>query len=146
TFDIIDGKGKVIVEKGRRITARHINQLEKAGVSSLEVPFDYLIGRTIAKPVVHPATGEILVEYNTEISAEQIEKLIKAGVTQLATPNTYDIDSGPFISVTLRIDTTTSQVDALVEIYRRMHPGEPPTKGAAESLYSNLFFSSDRYD
>src|SRR5690554_5502255 len=146
TFDIIDGKGKVIVEKGRRITARHINQLEKAGVSSLEVPFDYLIGRTIAKPVVHPATGEILVECNTEISAELIEKLIKAGVTHLETLYTNDIDCGPFISDTLRIDTTTSQLDALVEIYRMMRPGEPPTKDAAETLFSNLFFSSDRYD
>ncbi|MDX9688584.1 DNA-directed RNA polymerase subunit beta [Halopseudomonas formosensis] len=146
TFDIADGKGKVIVEKGRRITARHINQLEKAGVSSLEVPFDYLIGRTIAKPVVHPATGEILVECNTEISAELIEKLIKAGVTHLETLYTNDIDCGPFISDTLRIDTTTSQLDALVEIYRMMRPGEPPTKDAAETLFSNLFFSSDRYD
>ena len=146
TFDITDGKGKVIVEKGRRITARHINQLEKAGVSSLEVPFDYLIGRTIAKPVVHPATGEILVECNTEISAELIEKLIKAGVTHLETLYTNDIDCGPFISDTLRIDTTTSQLDALVEIYRMMRPGEPPTKDAAETLFSNLFFSSDRYD
>src|SRR5690554_4142487 len=145
TFDIADGKGKVIVEKGRRITARHINQLEKAGVSSLEVPFDYLIGRTIAKPVVHPATGEILVECNTEISAELIEKLIKAGVTHLETLYTNDIDCGPFISDTLRIDTTTSQLDALVEIYRMMRPGEPPTKDAAETLFSNLFFSSDRY-
>ncbi|SFQ89787.1 DNA-directed RNA polymerase subunit beta [Halopseudomonas formosensis] len=146
TFDITDGKGKVIVEKGRRITARHINQLEKAGVSSLEVPFDYLIGRTIAKPVVHPATGEILVECNTEISAELIEKLIKAGVTHLETLYTNDIDCGPFISDTLRIDTTTSQLDALVEIYRMMRPGEPPTKDAAETLFNNLFFSSDRYD
>ncbi|MDY3198509.1 MAG: DNA-directed RNA polymerase subunit beta, partial [Pseudomonadaceae bacterium] len=146
TFDITDGKGKVIVEKGRRITARHINQLEKAGVSSLEVPFDYLIGRTIAKPVVHPATGEILIECNTEISAELIEKLIKAGVTHLETLYTNDIDCGPFISDTLRIDTTTSQLDALVEIYRMMRPGEPPTKDAAETLFSNLFFSSDRYD
>src|SRR5690554_2753597 len=146
TFDITDGKGKVIVEKGRRITARHINQLEKTGVSSLEVPFDYLIGRTIAKPVVHPATGEILIECNTEISAELIEKLIKAGVTHLETLYTNDIDCGPFISDTLRIDTTTSQLDALVEIYRMMRPGEPPTKDAAETLFSNLFFSSDRYD
>src|SRR5690606_5650406 len=146
TIDITDGNDKEIAEKGRRINARHIKHLNKAWTPNLEVPFDYLIGRTIAKPVVHPATGEILVECNTEISAELIEKLIKAGVTHLETLYTNDIDCGPFISDTLRIDTTTSQLDALVEIYRMMRPGEPPTKDAAETLFSNLFFSSDRYD
>ncbi|SDT00482.1 DNA-directed RNA polymerase subunit beta [Halopseudomonas xinjiangensis] len=146
TFDIKDDKGKVIVEKGRRVTARHINQLEKAGISSLEVPFEYVIGRTIAKPVVHPATGEILVECNAEITPDVVGKLIKAQVSGLETLYTNDIDCGPFISDTLRIDNTSSQLEALVEIYRMMRPGEPPTKDAAETLFSNLFFSSDRYD
>jgi len=146
TFDITDGKGKVIVEQGRRITARHINQLEKAGINSLEVPYDYLVGRTIAKPLVHPATGEILVECNVEVTADLVEKLVKAQVSHIETLYTNDIDCGPFISDTLRIDTTTSQLEALVEIYRMMRPGEPPTKDAAETLFGNLFFSSDRYD
>ncbi|WP_341709128.1 DNA-directed RNA polymerase subunit beta [Halopseudomonas sp.] len=146
TFDIKDGKGKVIVEKGRRITARHINQLEKAGITSLEVPFDYLIGRTIAKPVVHPATGEILVECNTEVTADLVIKLAKAQVSRLETLYTNEIDCGPFVSDTLRIDNTTTQLEALVEIYRMMRPGEPPTKDAAETLFANLFFSSERYD
>ena len=146
TFDIKDSKGKVIVEKGRRITARHINQLEKAGITSLEVPFDYLIGRTIAKPVVHPATGEILVECNTEITADLVLKLAKAQVARLETLYTNEIDCGPFVSDTLRIDNTSTQLEALVEIYRMMRPGEPPTKDAAETLFANLFFSSERYD
>ena len=146
TFDIKDGKGKVIVEKGRRITARHINQLEKAGINSLEVPFDYLIGRTIAKPIVHPATGEILVDCNTEVTADLVIKLAKAQITRLETLYTNEIDCGPFVSDTLRIDNTTTQLEALVEIYRMMRPGEPPTKDAAETLFANLFFSSERYD
>ncbi|AQZ93872.1 DNA-directed RNA polymerase subunit beta [Halopseudomonas phragmitis] len=146
TFDIKDEKGKVIVEKGRRITARHINQLEKAGINSLEVPFEYLIGRTIAKPVVHPATGEILVECNTEATVDIVTKLAKAGVERLETLYTNEIDCGSFISDTLRIDNTGSQLEALVEIYRMMRPGEPPTKDAAETLFANLFFSSERYD
>ncbi|OWL83086.1 DNA-directed RNA polymerase subunit beta [Halopseudomonas aestusnigri] len=146
TLDIKDSKGKVIVEKGRRITARHINQLEKAGIASLEVPFDYLIGRTIAKPVVHPATGEILVECNTEITADLVLKLAKAQVARLETLYTNEIDCGPFVSDTLRIDNTSTQLEALVEIYRMMRPGEPPTKDAAETLFANLFFSSERYD
>ena len=146
TFDIKDGKGKVIVEKGRRITARHINQLEKAGINSLEVPFDYLIGRTIAKPIVHPATGEILVDCNTEVTADLVAKLAKAQIARLETLYTNEIDCGPFVSDTLRIDNTTTQLEALVEIYRMMRPGEPPTKDAAETLFANLFFSSERYD
>ena len=146
TFDIVDDKDKVIIEQGRRITARHIKQLEKAGVTSLEVPYDYLVGRTIAKPVVHPATGEILAECNVEVTADLVEKMVQAKVTGLETLYTNDIDCGPFISDTLRIDTTTTQLEALVEIYRMMRPGEPPTKDAAETLFNNLFFSSDRYD
>ncbi|MGI3132184.1 DNA-directed RNA polymerase subunit beta [Halopseudomonas pachastrellae] len=146
TFDIKDAKGKVIVEKGRRITARHINQLEKAGITSLEVPFDYLIGRTIAKPIVHPATGEILVDCNTEVTADLVIKLAKAQIARLETLYTNEIDCGPFVSDTLRIDNTTTQLEALVEIYRMMRPGEPPTKDAAETLFANLFFSSERYD
>jgi DNA-directed RNA polymerase subunit beta len=146
TFDIKDNKGKVIVEKGRRITARHITQLEKAGIDSLEVPYDYILGRTIAKPVVHPATGEIIVECNVEITADLILKLQKAEIARLETLYTNDIDCGPFISDTLRIDGTSTQLEALVEIYRMMRPGEPPTKDAAETLFGNLFFSGDRYD
>ncbi|WP_150306304.1 DNA-directed RNA polymerase subunit beta [Pseudomonas saliphila] len=146
TFDIQDEKGKVIVEKGRRVTARHINQLEKAGITSLSVPFDYIIGRTIAKTIVHPSTGEILVECNTEVTPEVISNLAKGQVARIETLYTNDIDCGPFISDTLRIDNTTSQLEALVEIYRMMRPGEPPTKDAAETLFGNLFFSSDRYD
>ncbi len=146
TFDIKDDKGKVIVEKGRRITARHINQLEKAKITSLEVPYDYIIGRTIAKTVVHPSTGEILVECNAEATPDVIAKLVKGQVARFETLYTNDIDCGPFISDTLRIDNTTTQLEALVEIYRMMRPGEPPTKDAAETLFSNLFFSSDRYD
>jgi DNA-directed RNA polymerase subunit beta len=146
TFDINDAKGKVIVEKGRRVTARHITQLEKSGITKLEVPFDYIIGRTIAKPIVHPATGEILVECNVEVTADLVLKLAKAQITRLETLYTNDIDCGPFVSDTLRIDGTTTQLEALVEIYRMMRPGEPPTKDAAETLFGNLFFSTDRYD
>ncbi len=146
SIDIKDGSGKVIVEQGRRITARHINQLEKAGVSQLEVPFDYLIGRTIAKAIVHPATGEIIAECNTELTLDLLAKVAKAQVVRIETLYTNDIDCGPFISDTLKIDNTSNQLEALVEIYRMMRPGEPPTKEAAETLFGNLFFSAERYD
>ncbi|RFQ09848.1 RNA polymerase, partial [Pseudomonas sp. ATCC 13867] len=85
SFDIKDASGKVIVEAGRRITARHINQLEKAGITQLEVPFDYLIGRTVAKAVVHPATGEIIAECNTELTVDALAKIAKAQVVRMET-------------------------------------------------------------
>src|SRR5574343_1637890 len=145
-LDIKDASGKVIVEQGRRITARHINQLDKAGIKELEVPLDYVIGRTTAKAVVHPATGEIIAECNTELTADLLVKMAKAQVVRCETLYTNDIDCGPFISDTLKIDSTTNQLEALVEIYRMMRPCEPPTKDAAETLFNNLFFSAERYD
>src|SRR5450830_350380 len=145
-LDIQDENGKVIVEAGRRITARHINQIEKAGLKSLDVPLDYVLGRTTAKVIVHPATGEILAECNTELNTEILAKIAKAQVVRIETLYTNDIDCGPFISDTLKIDSTSNQLEALVEIYRMMRPGEPPTKDAAETLFNNLFFSPERYD
>ncbi|MCF7203863.1 DNA-directed RNA polymerase subunit beta [Pseudomonas oligotrophica] len=146
TFDITDGSGKVIVEQGRRITARHINQLDKSGIKELMMPMDYVLGRTVAKAIVHPATGEIIAECNTELTVEAMAKIVKAGVVRFETLYTNDIDCGPFISDTLKIDSTTNQLEALVEIYRMMRPGEPPTKDAAETLFNNLFFTAERYD
>lgn len=146
TFDITDGSGKVIVEQGRRITARHINQLDKSGIKELVMPMDYVLGRTVAKAIVHPSTGEIIAECNTELTVEALAKIVKAGVVRFETLYTNDIDCGPFISDTLKIDSTTNQLEALVEIYRMMRPGEPPTKDAAETLFNNLFFTAERYD
>ncbi|GAB1259191.1 DNA-directed RNA polymerase subunit beta [Aurantivibrio plasticivorans] len=146
TFDIKDTKGKVIVEEGRRITARHIQKMESANLDQLEVPSDYLIGKSLAKNVVDTASGEILFECNTEITEEVMSKLIEIGVNQLETLYTNELDRGPFVSDTLRADPTRTQLEALVEIYRMMRPGEPPTKESAEALFQNLFFSSVRYD
>jgi len=146
TFDIADKKGNVIVELGRRITARHVRLLEQSGLKRLDVPREYLIERVVAKDIVDASTGEILVPCNTLISEEVLELLLKAGVTEIATIYTNDLDCGPYMSETLRIDPTNSRLEALVEIYRMMRPGEPPTKEAAENLFNNLFFSSERYD
>ncbi len=146
TFDIVDKKGKVIVEVGRRITARHVRLLEESGIKRLDVPRDYLIDRVIARDVVDESSGEIIVPCNTLISNEVIDKLLEAGVSEIATIYTNDLDCGPYIADTLRIDPTSNRLEALVEIYRMMRPGEPPTKEAAENLFNNLFFSSERYD
>ncbi len=145
TFDIKVGKS-VIVESGRRVTARHIRELEKAEVKSLDVPFDFLYGKTIAHDVVDQDTGELLASANDELTDELLESLIENGVKKIETLFTNDLDQGPYLSTTLRIDTTANALEAQVEIYRMMRPGEPPTKEAAEKLFNSLFFSADRYD
>jgi DNA-directed RNA polymerase subunit beta len=146
TFDIKDDKGNVIIEEGRRITARHIRLLEKAGVDQMDVPSEYLLGRSLAKDVVDIRTGELLFECNTEITVDVLNKVVATGVQKIETLYTNELDCGAFISETLRIDPTRTQLESLVEIYRMMRPGEPPTKESAETLFQNLFFSQERYD
>ncbi|MBL4795431.1 MAG: DNA-directed RNA polymerase subunit beta, partial [Pseudomonadales bacterium] len=145
SFEINAGD-KVLVEIGRRITAKHIRQLEKANIDKLEVPADYLLGKVVAENIVDEKSGEIIVECNAEITPEILEALDDAGVSEIKTIYTNELDRGSFLSDTLRIDATRTQLEALVEIYRMMRPGEPPTKDAAESLFKNLFFSPERYD
>ncbi|WP_346796672.1 DNA-directed RNA polymerase subunit beta [Halomonas sp. Bachu 37] len=146
TFDIKDADGSVIVEEGRRVTQKHIRQLEKSGIERLDVPMEYLFGKTLAKDQVDTRTGELICPCNTEITPELLEALGQGGIVELETLYTNDLDCGSFISDTLKLDTTNSQLEALVEIYRMMRPGEPPTKEAAETLFHNLFFTEDRYD
>ncbi|HCS26145.1 MAG TPA: DNA-directed RNA polymerase subunit beta, partial [Spongiibacteraceae bacterium] len=146
TFDICDKSGEVIVESGRRITARHIRQIQKAKITELIVPREYVIGRSLAKDVIDEGTGEVLFPCNDEITDEMLEAFEKAGIDSIDTLYTNELDCGPFISDTLRIDSANSQLEALVEIYRMMRPGEPPTKESAENLFQNLFFSAERYD
>ena len=145
-FDILDKNGDVVVHKGRRITARHIRQLEKNKITTLEVPDEYILGRALARDVADEDTGELLFECNSEITAETLQSLTDAGVSQIETLYTNDLDCGPFISDTLRADPSRTQLEALVEIYRMMRPGEPPTKESAENLFYNLFFNIERYD
>jgi DNA-directed RNA polymerase subunit beta len=146
SFDIKDKKGNVIVEAERRITARHVRQIEQAGLKQLEVPAEYLLGRVLAQEIVDTETGEILAEANAEITDEMLEKLTGGASCTLETLFINDLDRGPYISETLKVDSTSNALEAQIEIYRMMRPGEPPTKEAAENLFKNLFFSLDRYD
>jgi DNA-directed RNA polymerase subunit beta len=145
TFEIRIGD-QVIVEEGRRITARHVRQLEEAGLSQLPVPREYLYGKILAHDVVNTETGEIIAKANEVLTAASLQKLIEAGIHEMRTLYVNDLDRGPYISDTLRIDPTRTRLEALVEIYRMMRPGEPPTKDAAENLFNNLFFNNERYD
>jgi len=145
TFEIRIGD-QVIVEEGRRITARHVRQLEDAGVKKLTVPREYIYGKILSHDVVNTDTGEVLAKANEVLTAASMEKLIEAGINEVKTLYTNDLDRGPYISDTLRIDPAKTRLEALVEIYRMMRPGEPPTKDAAENLFNNLFFNQERYD
>jgi len=144
-FEIRSGN-KVIVEEGRRITARHVRMLEEAGVERLAVPNDYLQGKILAHDVIDTGTGEVLAKANEVLTVQTVEKIIEAGVEKLGTLYVNDLDRGPYVSDTLRMDPTKTRLEALIEIYRMMRPGEPPTKDAAENLFHNLFFNGERYD
>ncbi len=144
-FDVKLGR-KLIVEEGRRITAKHVRDMEKSRVDKLVVPAEYLEGKILAHDIVDTETGELLAAANSELTMELIETLIEKGIEHIRTLYVNDLDRGPYISNTLRIDPSTTRLEALVEVYRMMRPGEPPTKEAAENLFQNLFFNPDRYD
>ena len=144
-FDIKLGR-KLIIEEGRRITAKHVRDMEKSRVDNLVVPVEYLEGKVLAHDVVDTEPGGLLAAANSELTTELIEILIEKGIEHIRTLYVNDLDRGPYISNTLRIDPSTTRLEALVEVYRMMRPGEPPTKEAAENLFQNLFFNPDRYD
>ena len=145
-FEIKDDKGEVLVPEGSRVTARHIREMEKRNLQALEVPAEYVCGHRLAKDQVDEETGEVLIGCNTIITEEVLEQMTALGIGEFETIYTNDLDCGPFVSDTLTADPTSNRLEALVEIYRMMRPGEPPTKDAAENLFNNLFFSDDRYD
>ncbi len=154
SFDITAPNGEMIVEAGRRITSKHKKQLEKDKITSVKIPVEYkegemesfLLGKVFAEDVISPTTGKKLAKANDEINEENISTLLEHQVEGFKVLHTNDLDRGPYISDTLRLDATTSPLEAKIEIYRVMRPGEPPTPEAAEKLFQQLFFSEERYD
>ena len=145
-IDIVAADGKVIVEAEQQITARHIRQLEKAKMTTLTVPASYLVGKVIANDMIDTDSGEVILSANDEITEETLETLERFDVATVETIYSNDLDKGSYISDTMRLDETTSTIEAKIEIYRMMRPGEPPTEDAAKNLFKNLFFTSERYD
>ena len=145
-FDIVAKDGTVIVAKDKRITARHIRDLEAAGIKKLTVDSDFLLGRVLAKNVIDKETGEVVARANDEITEGLLEALQAAKVSKFETLYTNEMDHGPYISQTLSVDETVDQWTARVAIYRMMRPGEPPTEEAVEALFQRLFFSEESYD
>ena len=171
-FDIKDAQGATVVEAGRRVTVRHVRLLERSGKSRLDVPREYVqrLGeaaegqrkgggdgryRRTAVDILDKETGKILFPCNTELKDDVLDKLVERGHKKIETIYTNDIDRGSYISESLHLETwdparkvtmQRSTLDALVDIYRMMRPGEPPTKEASENLFGNLFFTPERYD
>ena len=148
-FDLADREGNVIVEEGRRINSRHVARLKaarEAGLRSLAVPDDYANGKVLARDVVNRETGEVIASANDLLTPETLAKLREEGIRRFDVLYVNEVDEGSYISETLRQDFTTTNLEAQVEIYRMMRPGEPPTKDAAQSMFRNLFSNAERYD
>ena len=145
-FDVLDKNGVVVIQKDKRINAKHIRELEAAKTKTIAVPDDYLVGRVVARNIIDPDSGEILAYANDEITEDFLATLRDAGIKQLETIYTNDLDAGAYISQTLRTDETADQMAARIAIYRMMRPGEPPTEDAVEALFQRLFYSEDTYD
>ena len=144
-FDIKSGKD-LIVEKNRRITAKHVKILETANVKSINAPLEYLLDKVISQDLVDKETGEILFAANTSISEEVLEILIAEKIKKIEILYINESESGAYISDTLRLDDTQTEIEARMSIYHVMRPGEPATEDAVNLLFNNLFFKNDRYD
>lgn len=145
-LDIVDGKGKVIVAKDKRITVKSLKDMAAAGIDRMEIPTERLLGKVFARHVVNPETGELLAKANDEVTEELIAKLEINSIREVELLFTNDLDQGAFISNTLRTDDIQDQLAAKIAIYRMMRPGEPPTEEAVEALFTRLFFDADSYD
>src|SRR6186713_215522 len=145
-FDIVDKSGKTIVAKDKRITVKHIRDMESAGIKRIEAPDDFMLGRAIAHNVIASDSGEIIANANDEVTETLLAKLRENKVGKVQTMFTNDLDQGPYVSQTLRADETADMQAARVAIYRMMRPGEPPTEDAVEALFNGLFFAEERYD
>jgi DNA-directed RNA polymerase subunit beta len=145
-FDIVTKQGKLIVQKDKRITVKHVRDMEQAGLSKIAVSEEFLLGRTLGHSLVNKETGEIVANANDEITESLLKKIVEAGIDTIQTIYTNDLDQGPYISQTLRTDETTDQMQAQVAIYRMMRPGEPPTEDAVRTLFNGLFYAEERYD
>src|SRR5690606_6652686 len=145
-FDITDKKGNVIVEKDKRINAKHLRDLTAAKVDHISVPEDFLLGRVLAKNIVNPDTGEVLAPDNADLTESLLAEFRAAGSLDIESLYLNELNEGAYISQTLRTDDTADQMAARVAIYRMMRPGEPPTEEAVEALFQRLFYSEETYD
>ena len=145
--DLVDAKtGNVVIEAGRKVTPRLGKKLIEEGVKELLVQPENLIGQFIATEMINEATGEIYAEAGEEITQETLDGFDDAGITEFEVLDIDEVNVGGYIRNTLAVDKATNKDQALVDIYRVMRPGEPPTPETAQALFDSLFFDSERYD
>ncbi|KKJ75201.1 DNA-directed RNA polymerase subunit beta [Kiloniella litopenaei] len=145
--DLVDAKtGDVAAEAGTKLTPRQIRKLVDGGLTDIFVPGDDLFGSYIANDHINASTGEVICEAGEEITEELLEELAGTGLTEIEVLGIDNVKVGPYIRNTLAADKNATREDALLDIYRVMRPGEPPTLEAAEKMFNGLFFDSERYD
>jgi len=146
-YDMVDGDTlKAVAKAGEKMTSRVLDKLEKDGVKKIIVHNDELVGRFAANDMINPDTGEIWIEAGQELTKENIEKLHKNKAKEIQILNIDYINVGPYIRNTMTIDKNTNREEALIDVYKVMRPGEPPTLETADALFRSLFFDPDRYD
>lgn len=147
TVDLVDAEtGKVAAEAGTKMTARLLRQIEEQGLKEQLVPQADLIGHYVSEDIINEASGEVYVEAGEEIVESVMEALDAAGIKKIPTLAIDHVNVGPYIRNTLAVDKNSAREEALIDIYRVMRPGEPPTLETAEALFKGLFFDSERYD
>ena len=144
--DYKDKKGNLIVAKEKRITVKHVREIESKASLTVPVVMEDYIGKKIAKAIIDTESGEVVAETNAEITEELFEKILESGTESFNTLYSNELDHGDFISQTLSTDEVPDQYSAQVAIYRMMRPGEPPTEDSVKTLFEGLFFNPDRYD
>jgi DNA-directed RNA polymerase subunit beta len=144
--DILAPDGEVLVKANRKFTRAAIRKLEERGIESIAIGLEDVAGRVASTDIVDESTGEILLECNEEITKEKVEELRSRGVKTIKVLFIDNLNVGPFLRDTLLLDRIESPQDAIIEIYRRLRPGDPPTVKSATALFENLFFNSERYD
>ena len=146
-FDIVDAKsGEVVFAAGQKISPRAANKAAKDGLETLLLPTEEIFGHYAARDMIDESTGRIYIEAADEVSPENLEALDAAGVDQVELLDIDEVNTGPWIRNTLKVDKAENRDEGLEAIYKVMRPGEPPTKETAEALFEGLFFDSERYD
>jgi len=158
TYDLVDAKtGEMIAEAGKKVTPRAVKKLiDEGSVSDLLVPFDQVVGKFVSKDIINEETGAIYVEAGDELTWEldkdgeviggSLKELLDAGITTIPVLDIDNVNVGAYMRNTMAMDKNMSRDTALMDIYRVMRPGEPPTVDAASALFDTLFFDSERYD
>jgi len=145
-YDWLDDNGKVVIEKNKKFTASLLKKIEDAKLKKFPIDRELLVGKISAHDIVDMETGEVLVECNEEFTADKLDRLAERGVTEFKILYTDRINVGTYLRDTLAQDKVTTQDEALIEIYRRLRPGDPPTLETAKLLFDGLFFDPTKYD